>query len=39
MSVDVFSDCHDHLFEVLEDSVPDAVMRDVAEESLHHIES
>ena len=38
MNVDVVSDCQVQLFEVLEDVTPDAVMRDVAEEALHHVE-
>ena len=36
--IDVFSDGHDQLFEILEDSAPDAVMRDVAKEAFHHVE-
>ena len=38
MDVDVVANCHNELFEVLEDSAPDAVVRDVAEETLDHVE-
>ena len=39
VSVDVFSDGDDQLFEVLEDAGPNAVLGDVAEEAFDHVES
>ena len=38
MAVDVFSDGHDELFEVLTDSSPEPVLGEVAEEAFHHVE-
>ena len=36
--VDVVTDGGDQLFEILEDSAPDSVVRQVAEEALDHVE-
>jgi hypothetical protein len=38
VNVDVIPNCHNQLFEVLEDAAPDAIMSDVAEEAFHHVE-
>jgi hypothetical protein len=38
VDVDIVADSHDQLFQILEDSAPDAVMHDVAEETFHHVE-
>ena len=38
MTVDVFSDGGNQLFEVQEDSAPEPVLRQVAEEAFHHVE-
>ena len=38
MAVDVVADGHDELFEILEDSTPDAVFGQVAEEALDHVQ-
>ncbi len=38
MSVDVFSDGHDELLEVVKDSTPEPVLGEVAEEAFHYVE-
>ena len=38
VAVDVFSDGHDQLFEVLKDSAPQPVLCEVAKEAFHHVE-
>ena len=37
VAVDVVANSHDELFEVAEDTAPDAAFGQVAEESLHHV--
>ena len=38
MSVDAVADGHDELFQVVEDTASQPVLRDVAEEAFHHVE-
>src|ERR1700679_3607411 len=38
VAVDVFSDSHDQLFEVLKDSAPQPIVCEVAKEAFHHVE-
>jgi len=38
MAVDILADGDDELFEILEDASPQAVLGDVAEEPLDHVE-
>jgi hypothetical protein len=38
VAIDVFSDGHDQLFEILENTAPEPVLGQVAEETFHHVE-
>jgi hypothetical protein len=38
VAVDVVTDSHDELFEIVEDAAPDAVFGEIAEEALDHVQ-
>jgi len=38
VTVDISADSHDQLFQIAKDAEPRAVLREIAEETLHHVE-